>query len=226
MLIIRYSSVGQLIGSVALGFAISGAIAGIVITHSVIQSEQRARESLDRAASAKVVTTPDSAPRLAQESIDAAIRLYQIEIPKNVKGPVLDLKLVDRGLTLRNGALAQASVSIGPDAFSSWPLLASTIAHEVEVHCRQNFLAIHLMDVAGLDGTGSAEREAYGYELKNAARFGLAPYDQDLIRSTMRYYYPQKGFSVSEIPSIKSLVRRMSRLDTRAAVKPVDARSL
>lgn len=218
----------EIIGAIAVGLFMSAALGAGVIGYNLIQTEQRARESLiySKSFAPRQENLQSSVPPLRQESIQKAIELYQIKIPKNVVTPTLDLSMTDRGLTVRRGALAPLKVFIGPDAFSSWPLLGSTIAHEVEVHCRQNFLAIHLMDLAGLDGTGNAEREAYEYELRHAERFGLAPYDRDLIRSTASYFYPQRGFSLSEIPSLKAFISKMSRIDTRRTVKPVDARSL
>ncbi len=51
-------------------------------------------------------------------------------------------------------------------------------------------MAIYLMDTLGLDGTDTAERQAYAHELRNAHRFGLGVDDADMIAQTMDYYYP------------------------------------
>src|SRR5690606_19202846 len=107
------------------------------------------------------------------ESIDLAIAMFGIEVPASAEWPVLDKKIEDRGLTTRGAFMDKAKVTIGPAAFTSWALLGSTLAHELEVHCQQNFLFIYLMDLVGLDGTGEAERQAYRHELTNAKRFSL-----------------------------------------------------
>jgi hypothetical protein len=129
-------------------------------------------------------------PEISQASIDRAIAMYQIQIPKNVKRPVLVKDLVDRGVTLKRSWLSPFEVEIGPNAFLSWALLGSTLAHELEVHCRQSFAWVKMADTIGLDGTAKAEREAYKYELAQAERFGLSQVDQDLIRITVDYFYP------------------------------------
>jgi hypothetical protein len=137
------------------------------------------------------VVPPAGAPSISQHSVDLAVVIYGIEIPTNADHPALDVNLGDRGLTVRGAWLERSMVKIGPSAFSSWGLLGSTIAHEVEVHCRQSFLVIHLMDVFGFDGTGAAERQAYRFELANSKRFGLEPEDRELIVDTVDFFYPQ-----------------------------------
>jgi hypothetical protein len=198
-----------------LGFAVTAVIAIGIITHSLAEMEQRALDSSRVASEVFIKDFPSSAPSMSQHSIDAAVKFFEIDIPRGVRGPLFDPTLGDRGLTTRKGAYGKLTVHIGPDAFSSWALLGSTIAHEIEVHCRQNFLAIHLMDLGGFDGTGTAEREAYSYELQHAKRFGLSPYDQDLIRSTMGYYYPHKKSDLREFPTVKTLIQRVAQLDLR-----------
>ena len=133
---------------------------------------------------------PLTRPELSQKSIDLALAVYNIRIPNGTAHPRLDASLKDRGLTLRSLAFDDAMVTIGPAAFESWALLGSTLAHELEVHCQQNFFVIFLMDTVGLDGTGEAERQAYMHELKNAKRFGLKAVDKRLIEDTMDYFYP------------------------------------
>lgn len=212
------SMIGQITFATILGCLLSALLGATVIAYSVVQTEQRARDNLTRT----VQFTPpanqviEGVPYLNQASIDKAVAYFKIKVPSNVYGPAIDLNLTDRGLTVRRGALSQIHVSIGPEAFSSWAMLASTISHEVEVHCRQNFFAIHLMDMAGLDGTGQAEREAYSHELSGAHRFGLSPYDQDLIRSTADYFYPDKRarFARQIIP-VKFWIDGMSAAKTK-----------
>ena len=88
-------------------------------------------------------------------------------------------------------------VTVGPAAFESWGLLGSTLAHELEVHCQQNFTYIRLLDLLGLDGTLKAEREAYQHELSNAGRFHLGEVERENIKATMDFYYPVEANSNS-----------------------------
>jgi|GEM_PF-1601662 len=131
-----------------------------------------------------------SKPAMNQASIDRAIAMYQILIPQGVKRPVFEKDLDDRGVTIKRDWFSPLEVQVGPNAFMSWPLLGSTLAHELEVHCRQSFAWIKMSDTLGLDGTSKAEREAYKYELAHAKRFGLSQVDQDLIQITVDYFYP------------------------------------
>ncbi|MCX6123456.1 MAG: hypothetical protein NTV34_01700 [Proteobacteria bacterium] len=220
------TKISELIGAVCLGFGMSAFLGSMVIAHSLIETEQRARETFAQPGRLSTLGSIYDAPLQSQKSIDEAIELYKIRIPKDVNGPRFDSSLSDRGLTFRRGAFAKINVTIGPEAFSSWAMLGSTIAHEVEVHCRQNFLAIHLMDLAGIDGTGDAEREAYAYELRNAMRFGLTPYDRDLIESTAQYYYPKGGFALRELPTVRYLISKLSRIDSIQETTRRTARSL
>jgi hypothetical protein len=191
-------SISRLLGGVTAGVFISFGIAALVVAKGVADSGERARDYAHNTTTITNIRVPDGVPPLTQASIKTALDAYEIKLPKNIKGPYLDPKIQDRGITIRHGVGSDPIVFIGPEAFSSWGLLGSTLAHEVEVHCRQNFLAIHLQNIAGFDGTGMAEREAYRYELANTTRFGLAQYDQDLIRSTMSYFYPEQENRVLE----------------------------
>jgi hypothetical protein len=130
---------------------------------------------------------------VSQASIDLALVLFGIEVPSTADHPQLDVELRDRGLTSRAAFMDKAHVTVGPAAFTSWGLLGSTLAHELEVHCHQNFLAIYVMDLLGLDGTGAAERQAYVHELRNARRFSLEVADAQMIADTVDYYYPDNA---------------------------------
>ncbi|MFY7930568.1 MAG: hypothetical protein ACOVS5_16965 [Oligoflexus sp.] len=136
------------------------------------------------------VVPPSTQPPMTQESIDLALEMFAIEIPDNTQRPRLDMGLEDRGLTTLNGWGSKLEVTIGPAAFTSWALLGSTLAHELEVHCRQNFFVIRMKDALGLQGTEQAEREAYMHELANSDRFNLKTSDQLNIKATMDFYYP------------------------------------
>ncbi len=143
------------------------------------------------------VVPPSSKPPMTQESIDIAMEMFNIQVPKNADAPKLDMKLEDRGLTTLNGYGKKLEVTIGPAAFTSWAVLGSTLAHEVEIHCNQNFSLIRMKDMLGLDGTNGAEREAYLHELSNSDRFKLKEADQASIRETMDYYYPVRENALS-----------------------------
>ncbi len=185
-------SIVRLLGGVIAGVLISFSLAGVIIFVGLADANARARElplNQDQFANIRV---PVGRPEPTEASLKMAMEVYNIQIPGKINGPFVDMTMEDRGLTVRQGLSSKPTVFIGREAFQSWALLGSTLAHEIEVHCRQNFLSIHFQNIAGMDGTGSAEREAYRYELAHATRFGLAQYDQDLIRSTMSYFYPER----------------------------------
>lgn len=168
--------VGSCLG---LGAAVLAKASNAVVTQKKIKTEW----------SHFPVSPPIGMPPVTQKSIDLAVAIYGIRIPKTAAYPKLNFKLADRGLSTRRAWAEKIEVEIGPSAYTSWGLLASTLAHELEIHCNQNFLMISLMDSVGLDGTGWAERQAYLHELNNGNRFGLSTYSRELIADTMDYYY-------------------------------------
>jgi len=151
------------------------------------------------------VESPNGLPTLSQNSIDMALEIYNIHVPASAKHPVLNRELEDRGISSRAAWSDLITVEVGPSAFLSWGLLASTLAHELEVHCNQNFALINVMDRLGLNGTLNAEREAYKHELKNAKRFGLDANQQQLIKDTMDYYYAYEQADQAEGLASKKL---------------------
>jgi len=179
-----------------------------IVTHAHRQLEAEQVFAKDVAES--VVVAPEGAPPITQESIDLAMQIYGINLPSGTEPPMLDLNMQDRGLTTRSPILDKARVTIGPAAFSSWALLGSTLAHEIEVHCQQNFFAIYVMDLIGLDGTGAAERQAYIHELSHAQRFGTLDDDAKMIADTVAFYYPEAEakINVSLAAPVKSWVGR------------------
>jgi hypothetical protein len=132
-------------------------------------------------------------PVISQKSIADAIRLFKIKLPEKIIGPTLDLTLQDRGMTSREGYFSRPEVRIGPTAFASWAVLGSTLAHEIEVHCHQNFMKIAALEKIGMRGIDRAERTAYSYELLNSERFGLTSFEQEQIQDTMNRFYPIDG---------------------------------
>ena len=197
---------------VGLGLALFFGAAAIVLAHSVVETSLREKENSARlGAQAMSDFTQTSSPEFSEKSIAKALALYGIQLPRNVRGPFISKELEDRGVTIREGLNEKLVVYIGRDAFSSWALLGSTLGHEIEVHCRQNFLAIHLQNLAGFDGTGAAEREAYKYELSHAGRFGLNQDDREFIKNAAEYFYPQQqGFFVQKFMPVKIWLDRLS----------------
>lgn len=190
------------VSACALGFALLAARASLF-----------AQEAFQADMSRVKVVAPLDPPRISQESIDIALVMYGITVPSHVEKPRLDLAIADRGLTTLQGS-KKLQVTIGPSAFASWSLLGSTLAHEIEVHCRQNFTLIRLFDLAGWEGTENAEREAYAHELDQADRFGLTADDRFSIAQTLQYYYPER-----KIPD--SLSARLGRSVGRWLARPV-----
>lgn len=129
-------------------------------------------------------------PKVSAESIDIAMKAYSIYLPNNTVNPSVDKAMVDRGLTLPGNVFFSTKVFIGPEAFMSWGLLGSTLAHEVEIHCRQNVYLIVLKDILGLEGTLWAEREAYSYEISNKNRFHLTSSEIEDIKIIRDQFYP------------------------------------
>lgn len=194
----RKTSISSLLGSMVTGFLVSFGVAAAVVGHSLFETANRTKE-LEKISSAQFeIMSPHGRPTPGQAAINLAMQLYRIKIPGKIHGPYFDSKLEDRGLTVRNGVTSEPAVYVGPEAFTSWSMLGSTLAHEIEIHCRQNFLAIHFQNLAGFSGTSMAEREAYRYELANSKRFGIDQYEQDLIRSTMTYFYPEEENSLMQ----------------------------
>ncbi|NBO37970.1 hypothetical protein EBU99_05245 [bacterium] len=178
--------------------------------------ESVALAAYQQAISEVEVISPKGEPAQDQESIETALTMYSIQVPETVDGPIFDMGLADRGLTTGGLILPQKKVSVGPAAFTSWAVLGSTLAHEIEVHVPQSFFKVvaqdHLVHWSFLarsslgrfitalkptakeafenDGTWKAERDAYMHEIKNAKRFGLSADELRSIWRVMDYYYP------------------------------------
>lgn len=125
----------------------------------------------------------------SQDNIDLAMKIFGIKVPFYTHYPQYQANLVDRGVTQVDGLLFPKQVYIGPAAFQSLGILGSTLAHELEVHARQSFIVIYLLDLFGFNGKSIAEREAYSYEIRNRDRFELTHQEVDQIRFTMDFYY-------------------------------------
>jgi len=188
------------------------------------QNELVDRQNYNGRMSQVEVIPPESVPPQTQQSIEAALLMFSIEVPKTVEGPFFDAQLDDRGLTTGGLLLPQKRVTIGPAAFTSWAVLGSTLAHEIEVHVEQSFFKVVAQDqlaqwyydgrrVVGRwlpalapsaqelfesDGTWKAERDAYMHELKNARRFGLSDEEVASIWRVMDYFYPNRNSGSSD----------------------------
>lgn len=195
-----FQRLAQKIPSMAFIALSSLATLSLVHAKQTYDARQLARKQLT---SQIQVLPPDTRPSLSQQSIDIAIAMFAIEIPANTKHPSFDASLEDRGLTTLNGWGKPLEVTIGPAAFASWALLGSTLAHELEVHCKQNFTLIRMKDLVGADGTKEAERDAYAHELAHAERFNLSRIERMNIQATMDFYYPknvsQDAFSAESL---------------------------
>lgn len=160
------------------------------------------------------VTANLPGPIAGQEAIDLAMTMYTIDRADGIRPPVFDPRLEDRGLAVSALLTPIRKIQIGTEGFSSWGILGSTLAHEIEVHGRQSFAGILFLDVMtrlakpltatiafargtetnrgaseGL-GTWAAERAAYTHEIKSAARFGLTADEVHAIRSVRDFFYP------------------------------------
>jgi hypothetical protein len=194
---------------------------GIVSAISIASKERGRLQEFHESMASVTVVAPTRRPIPSQEDLEIALALYSIDVPSYLGKPVFDPDLEDRGLTTGSTLHGPSSVFAGPAAFTSWAILGSTLGHEIEVHGRQNFLAIALQDdffrlVANVSqsgfalasivrttdkpawnmcngcGTLQAEREAYGYEIANTGRFGLTHEEVRLIRQVMDTYYPEQ----------------------------------
>ena len=151
-----------------------------------IQLENKKYEILDHSVNAEILTPID----INQKNILLAMNAYSIKAPKGCKNPLLNRDLADRGITIKQPWKDDYTIEIGPLAFENWSVLGSTLAHEIEVHCNQNFVLINLLNIIGFDGTGFAERSAYNYEIVNQDRFRTSVQDILSLNSIRENYYP------------------------------------
>lgn len=165
-------------------------ILGIVI-YDAVNYDGKRQELLAQASSALSLELPKRAPIPSQKDIDLAMKIFSIRTHKYVVGPTYNERLFDRGITQGYPDSPLRKVEIGPSAFSSWGMLGSTLAHEIEVHANQSFMKIMAQDAAmpGSPGTRHAEIEAYSHELKCKDRFGLSNTEVWLIKETLKEFY-------------------------------------
>lgn len=153
-----------------------------------------------------LLSVSKSPPSPGQETIDLAMEYYDIELPERVAWPKYDPSLKERGLIEIKGRVKQ--VSIGPAAFSSWALLGATLVHEIEIHGRQNFFTIAVLNRVGTAlfqgalGERLAEEQAYTHEVMSKKRLGLTDGEVSGLIDTRDVYYPQR-------PIDKFIIERM-----------------
>jgi hypothetical protein len=162
-----------------------------LIAYDATAFDNKRKQILAAAVATVPHAVPDRAPIPSQRDIDLAMKMFSIRTHKHVVGPTYNKNLSDRGITKGTIDSPTRIVEIGPSAFSSWGMLGSTLAHEIEVHANQSFAKILALDAAAANqpGTQAAEVEAYRYELKCKDRFGLTNTEVWLIEDTLKYYY-------------------------------------
>jgi WXG100 family type VII secretion target len=115
-----------------------------------------------------------------QGAIDLAVKAYDLDLSA-VNGKItFDPNLTTEGKTMPDGR-----VVIGPDAFSSPGILASTIGHEA-VHARQNAEGRGAKDAQTL---ALNDLECYAWELDNAKLNGLTRAERQDIKERRLHEY-------------------------------------
>jgi len=118
---------------------------------------------------------------LKQRAIAEAVSAYGIDVSKS--------KSVLYGADNTDGESEtddEGRVSIGDDAFKTPGWLASTIAHESEVHV--NLQLRGGRNYEGNQGRSMNEVEAYDYEIRQAKRFGLTDEQVAGLRRSRSHY--------------------------------------
>lgn len=151
----------------------------------------------------------EGVPYVSQKSIDRAVHVYDIKVPLFTLHPSLDIDMPEGILgQARSYILIHLCIpTIGPGSFTSWGKLGAVIAHEVEVHCNQNWWR-HAIDLfLGVDTMPQLEREAYMYMLLDSKRFNLTPQEREDIFITMLLLYPN-GDENEQRPGIEETEER------------------
>lgn len=121
----------------------------------------------------KVKVNLTNPPKCDQYNLDLAYVMYSINKPIWAKYPIYKEAYCDdflycdegvRGAFFYHKIIKRRPVEIYCSAFTSWGMLGSVIAHEVEVHGNQDI---------GIMSYEQIESEAYLYQYNNAERFGL-----------------------------------------------------
>lgn len=118
-----------------------------------------------------------------QDAIDKAIEHYNIDI-SGAKKVVYDKNHIGDAEALSNGV-----VKVGEASLKSPGWLASSIAHETEVHVNNQLNEGKWY--TGPEGSALQEVEAYDYEIANADRFGLSDEEVEKLKKRRKEYYDQ-----------------------------------
>lgn len=152
-------------------------------------SEDRSFEKLQPIS--RSMDIPETVPYPSNESIKGAIEIFNIKVPSYTSYEYSnDNDPTTRGTANYDGR--NCYVHINNIAFEDWQILGSTLAHEIEIHCRQSPTVVALTRMLLLDAESIYERSAYQYELDNRERFGLSDDQAGGIKAAMNYFYPVK----------------------------------
>lgn len=124
-------------------------------------------------------------------SIDEAVRRFSIRVPEE-SVIMFNKGRKERAITMtssREGGKG-AFVILGPGAFTSWALLGSTLAHELEVHAHQDIPGAQKLTELDLPGgIYQMEIDAYHYEINQRQRFGTSDYEvENYMRAWLKEY--------------------------------------
>ncbi len=117
-----------------------------------------------------------------QKAINKTIEYYEIDV-SNVKGKVTYDSSLAGAETSSDG-----SVELGSGHITSPGWLASSIAHETEVHVNEQAEEGNWYTDEP-DGINIQECEAYDYEIANKDRFGLTDDEVKSLEKTRKAYY-------------------------------------
>ncbi len=168
--------------------------AGVIFVFVFIDhlEKQKQAKALIQTIEISPINLKDKLPTVSNQSIYTAIKHYKIQVPKKIYSIEVDYSYEQRGLIERtNKFFLDSKVSIGPNAFSSWAMLASTLVHELEIHANQD------MAWNSDDLMKENEREAYTYEINNQKRLGLTDSEVLSIQDSMDFYFPENKNSMA-----------------------------
>lgn len=126
------------------------------------------------------------AGELKQQAIEFAIKVYQIDVTK-AKKVVYDSSVIGEALTVPGHRGEPPTIRVGNQAFSSAPMLGSTLAHESEIHVgKQERRGRWYNDPIGKP---LQEVEAYDFEIASHERFDLSSKDLADLQARRKHHY-------------------------------------
>ena len=174
-----------------LSLPLACAAHGASLAEEIDEIRQVDRELAARGGAARAPQLAGRSARLKQAAIDHAIVAYAIDVKALPAGvhysPHGGMRERDGATILdRDGTLR---VQIGDQAFRSAGWLASTIAHEVEVHVNRQIARGRRASSSDAESTSIEEIEAYDFELASQARFGMHPDEGRVVRQRRMAFY-------------------------------------